>query len=252
MNTVTLQQEQYDEFIRCLQILKDSCTDVDIRNGQIRQKTNDVSVIFDMNLSEIISELNFPLSNLKQKLDILKCFINQEVTLSELPEERSFGFSDQFSNLKIKNTSLDFLDNKFITNDDLNAMFTLQEEDLILECTINRTISNRMKVISQNFSSTSFEVSIENNEAKISSKTQAKDQSVVFIQNITTNKSIESSICNLVPIPFIVEHDGDIEFKMYIVDYERKTVLCKFKTLIGSIDIVMYSRGSLISSEDEE
>ncbi len=111
-NQVNLDSVKYDELLRILLILKDICNDVDIRQGVIRQRTNDSATVFEIDLSSIISNINLPISELKSKLDILKCFSGEEVQITTTDD--SFVVSDQYSMLRVKNPILEFLDNKFI------------------------------------------------------------------------------------------------------------------------------------------
>ena len=108
-NQVNLDATKYDEFLRVLLILKDICNDVDIREGFIRQRTNDSATVFEIDLTSIISNMNLPISELKNKLDIFKCFSGEEVSISTTDD--CFIIADQYSMLKIKNPILEFMDN---------------------------------------------------------------------------------------------------------------------------------------------
>ena len=79
--TINLNEEEYNDFLRCLTNLKEICNDVDIRDGVIRQRSNDLTSVFEMNLSPIINDASIPITNLKKKLDLLKTFVGQEVTI---------------------------------------------------------------------------------------------------------------------------------------------------------------------------
>ena len=61
MDQVNLSMEEYEQFLRCLSILKDICNDADIREGFIRQRTNDSTTVFEINMSSVLDELNLPL-----------------------------------------------------------------------------------------------------------------------------------------------------------------------------------------------
>ena len=101
--TITLEAEQYNDFIRCLTNLKDVCNDVDIRNGIIRQRTNGNVSIFEIDISTIVSDASFAIIDLKQKLDLLKTFQGQDVSIEIIEpvpgNPGTFTFSDEFSSL---------------------------------------------------------------------------------------------------------------------------------------------------------
>jgi len=83
MEQVNLSMENYEQFLRCLSILKDVCNDADIRDGILRQRTNDSANVFEIDMIPIINTLDIPLVNLKQKLDLLKIFLSQSSTQSQ-------------------------------------------------------------------------------------------------------------------------------------------------------------------------
>ena len=113
-STIALEAEQYNDFIRCLTNLKDVCNDVDIRGGFIRQRTNGNVSIFEIDITPIVGDINIAIIDLKNKLDLLKMFQGQEVTI-EITESTpgdpgNFVFSDQFSSLRVVLPSPDFVD----------------------------------------------------------------------------------------------------------------------------------------------
>jgi len=241
---VNLDVTKYDEFLRVLFILKDICNDVDIRNGFIRQRTNDNATVFEVDLTDIISEMSLPISELKNKLDIFKCFSGQEVSITTT--EDSFIISDQYSILKIKNPILDFMDNKFISPEELTRVISTNQEDLILSTQISKKISDRMRIISSSFHINSVQTIFNGESASISCSTQSKDNFAEFVKDIVSNKELNHST-NLVITPFIIDHDGDIAFEMY--DSGNNTVINTFATTVGSINVNLYTRASMVVNE---
>ena len=240
---VNLDAAKYDEFLRVLLILKDICNDVDIRDGFIRQRTNDSATVFEVDLTGIITDMNLPISELKNKLDIFKCFSGQEVAITATDD--SFIISDQYSTLKIKNPILEFLDNKFISQDELSRVIVTNSDDLIIQSQISKTISDRMRVISSSFHINSLQTIFNGETANISCSTQSKDNFAEFVKDIVSNKELNHS-ANLVITPFIIDHDGDINFEMY--DSGNNVVINSFSTTIGSINVNLYTRASMVEN----
>lgn len=247
MEQVILDSKKYDDFLRCLSILKDDCNDVDIREGIIRQRTNDRYCVFDINLTPILNNISFPISNLKQKLDLLKIFCGQEVSIEI--ENSNFTFSDQHSKIKFENIDLDYMDNKFMSEEERDNVFTTDESDVILSTNISESLSERMKVITAGFNVNSVQVIIDGDSASIQTKTQAGDQHATIVNDIITDKNI-NTLSNIVNTPFIIDHDGDIEFKMFLSDDETISSN-KFLTTVSDIEIIVYGRSALVN-EDEE
>jgi len=246
MNTnISLSADKFDEFIRCLSILRDICNDVDIKNGIIRQRTTDNTTVFEINLQKILQDdtVNIPIIGLKQKLDLLKCFSGHDVELDV--NDRRIIISDSDSSIEIKISHLEFMDNKYISKEEANTIFSINDENKILDTKISKVISERMRVITQVFNSTTVQVLFEGDVASISAKTQAKDQSAKFVSGIMLDEPIEDRVSNLVIIPFIIDHDNDIEFRMYCIQKDKSHN--EFRTSISDdIDINVYTRSKLI------
>ncbi len=247
MIQVSLSPSQFSEFLRCLSLLKDICNDVDIREGIIRQRTNNHSCIFEIDLKSIVTDIDMPISNLKQKLELLKCFENQEVNIKS--DGTKFSFFDQFSVIEIVSPMLQLMDNKFVSQDEFDKLFSLEENNIILDCQIEKLISDRIRVISQVFNVNSLQVTFSNNSANISVSSQSKDQFAMFLSNIPSNIDVTKN-CNLIVTPFIIDHDGDIRFEMF--NTKDNLVDNKFSTSIGDISVNVFSKTRLTDNEIEE
>ncbi len=235
--------------------MKDICNDVDIRDGMIRQRTNDSATAFEIDLSPILNDLSLPIINLKTKLELFKIFSDQEVEISvhdpdETHSQGYFVISDNYSSLEFDGPELDFMDNKFISEEELNNIFVLNEEDLILnvQTEITSTISDRMRVISQGFNVNTVQVIFEGETASISTRTQSKDQFAKIVSGVTTDRVLNCS-SSLINTPFIIDHDGDIIFKMY--NYPDNICSNQFITTVGDVDVNVYSRSSLVEEGED-
>jgi len=253
--SVNLDSDQFESFLKCLSNLKDSCTDLDLRNGVIRQRSTDKSIAFEMDLTSLVdSGINISLIDIRTKLDMLKVFSGQEVEikLDHGETESSPGiltFSDQYSSLKINCPNSEFLDNKFINEEQFTHVYELSDEDLVMECEVSKMISDRIKIITQALHIPSIQIIFNGDTASIMASAQSKDQHAKFLQDIITNISLENSFANLSLIPFTIEHDSEMSLKMFAND-ERNITMNSFKTSLGDIDINMYSRASIVSLEE--
>jgi len=242
---VNLDSTKYDELLRVLFVLKDVCNDVDIREGFIRQRSNDTATVFEIDLTSLISTISLPITELKTKLDIFKCFSGQEVSI--VADGENFTIFDEYSMLKIKNPILEYLDNKFITREELERVVVTNQEDLVLSTNISKKITDRMKVISSSFHVNSIQTFFQGETATISASNQSKDNFAKFISDITINRELNHYI-NLVITPFIIDHDGDIN--MEIFDCSNNIVINSFSTTIGSITTNLYTRASMVEIEN--
>lgn len=245
---VSMNSEAYLNFLKCVMNLKEECNDVDVRNGMVRQRTNDKSSIFEMDMTPIVGESSFVISDLRKKIDLLKLFSGQgDVDINI--EDSHFIFSDQYSSIKFISPSAQFVDNKFMTEEELYKVFIMNEEDLILDCEMSNVITERIRVTTTNFNITAIQVAFEGETASIMAATQAKDQFAKFVDGIPTNVILENSIANLPIVPFSIEHDVDVTFKMY-KDPNHPITLNKLQTAMGDAPISVYTRSTLIQAEE--
>lgn len=245
MSEVNLDNTKFSDFLRVLSLLKDICNDCEIRGGILRQRSNDKANIFEMDLRPLISNADILISNLKQKLDLLRCFVGQEVKIEYNDQEVSF--SDQFSVIKLVNPRLDFMDNKHISDDEFSRIFTLRDEDLLLDYEIQSTISERMKIIAQGFNIVSFQVLFEGDFSSIIATTTSKDQSAKIVTGIPVNQTL-NCFSNLVTTPFTIDHDQNMNLKMYNV--QETVCVNKFAATIGNVNISIFSRSQLIEEKE--
>ena len=102
-----------------------------------------------------------------------------------------------------------------------------------------------MKVISSSFHINSVQSIINGETASISCSTQSKDNFAEFVKNIVSNKELNHS-ANLVITPFVIDHDGDINFEMY--DLGNNIVINSFSTTVGSINVNLYTRAQMVEN----
>lgn len=254
VTTIDMDAEEYNDFLRCLINLREICNDIDIRGGEIRQRSNDLTAIFELDMKPLLNDANLPISNLKKKLDLLKTFAGQEVTVeiyeAETESESYFIISDSQSSIHINFPSLEFMDNKYMTTDELENIFNLDEEDMVLHSDLSSVVTDRINIITANFNTQAIKVEFEDDSASITACTQSKDQVAKFKENISTNVNFNGSyFSNLSTIPFSIEHDEDLIFKMY-KDPTQNVSLNSIKTQLGGVEINIFSRSTLLEDKD--
>jgi hypothetical protein len=245
MVTVSLSGEKYDEFIRCISLVREECNDLDIRNGMLRQRTNDISAVFELDLTPLIPGLDLPLTNIKQKIDLLKCFSEREVEITV--NERDFSFTDEYSTLRFDTPNLEFMDNKFMPDEEMDSIFSVDESELILTCSIEKVISERMKIITAGFNVNNIQVAFNGTNASITTRSQSKDQHAKLVSGIISEREM-NAVTNIVAIPFIIDHDGDMNFTMYNI--QENVCMNLISTSISDIDINVYCRSNLVNPEE--
>ena len=243
---------EYNDFLRCLTNLKEVCNDADIRDGFIRQRSNDRTSVFELDMTSILPGVNMALTDVKRKLDLLKTFAGQDVNVKFVNGDPGYGhfiFADSFSSLKFICPSLDYIDNKYMNSEELERIFVMNEDDLILEYDLTSMITERVRIITQSFNTDAIQVVFGGETASIKAATQAKDQFAEFVSNIQTNVILENCSALLSTIPFSVDHDTEVNFRMF-KDPKQDISLNSFTTNLGDISMKIFSRSSIVNDED--
>ncbi|MHA1827432.1 MAG: hypothetical protein ACTSX6_02160 [Candidatus Heimdallarchaeaceae archaeon] len=247
MTNLNLNAEQYGSFLRCITNLREVCNDVDLRDGVIRQRSDDKSTVFEMDLKPILTEVNMPISDIKKKLELLKTFSGQEVSISF--EDNHFTFSDQFSSLKFQNPTLEYMDNKYISMEELERVFVMDDNELLIDTSLSSMITDRIRVITQTFNTQAIQIVFNGEMANLTAVTQARDQFAKIVSNIVTNAILEGCSSNLSTVPFSIEHDTDVKFKIF-KHPSQDVLMNKFDTTIDDINVTIYGRAAIIKDED--
>lgn len=248
--TINLNAGEFNDFLRTLTNIKEPCNDVDIRDGFIRQRSNDKTSVFEIDMTPILPGVNIAISDIKRKLDLLKTFSGQDVTLDIIDGEPSyFIFSDAFSSLKIKAPSLQYIDNKYMTTEELSRIFIVDEDELILETELTSMITERIRVITTSFNTDAIQILFSGEEASVKAATQAQDQFASFIKGVPTNVILENCSVFLSTIPFEIDHDSDVSFKMF-KDPNQDISSNKFETNLGDINMKIFTRSAIVKDEE--
>ena len=253
-STVVLEIEPFNDFIRCLTNLKEVCNDADIRNGILRQRTNNHTSVFEVDLTAVFDETtNIALTNLKQKLELLKSFQGQavEVTIDE-PDDGSLGyymFKDEHSSIKFITPTMEFMDNKYMTEEELESIFPASEDRLILEKELAQILSDRIKTVTHYFSIETIVVEFGGETAAITASTPSRDQTARFCDGIMTNEIIENASTNISNVAFSMDHDDQISYVMF-KDPNQSVALNKFSTKIGDISVNVFSRSQIVADDE--
>jgi hypothetical protein len=252
-NTKILEVESFNNFIRVLTNLKEVCNDADIRQGILRQRTNNHTSVFEVNLLTVFSESNIALTNLKQKLELLKSFQGQKVeVIIDEPDDGTSGsytFKDEHSSIKFITPTMEFMDNKFMDEEELTSIFPASQDHLLLEKDLSVILSDRIKTVTHYFNIETIVVEFNGETAAISASTPSRDQTAKFADGIIINEEIENATTNISNVAFALDHEDNIKYTMF-KDPNQNVALNKFSTNVGDIDINVYSRSQIVENDE--
>jgi hypothetical protein len=244
----SLTKDQFSNLIRVLSILQDECNDCDIRNGVVRQFNNAINSIFHIELSNFIQTSNIPMSLLKQKIEMFKNFSDEEeikFNVSEEVEGGHFIIAGKHSSLRMDFPKLEYLDNKFMDEEDFaRKIADLKEDNLILSSDINKGICNKIKGISKVFNSEAVKLVFNGKKAGLVSQSAGKDNFIKFITNLDISKDIPKSVGNLYIALFTIDHDDDISLSVHLLNDDL--IVAKSSAKVGDIEVDVFARANLL------
>jgi hypothetical protein len=245
-----LTPENFSMFVRCLSVLRDNCRDVDIKKGMIRERTDRLTSIFQIDLSSILPDAEIVIGDIKESLDLLKPFLERDVKL--IVDEKGCSFVDEYSKSYFAKPMNEFIDNKFVSDKELDKVIQIVDEDLILDVDLPRVVTDRINVYGRGYSVNTMQIRLDGESASLHMKPISNDREIKFIGDMVMNKSLDGCyISNIVTVPFIIDHDNDMNLKSYISS-EKSTILNKFSSTIEDADIVIYSTAEIRKEGDED
>lgn len=244
---VTIHPKDFSNFCRCLALIKDEYHDVQIQAGVLRQRSNDKASIFEMDLSPLIADADIILSNVKQKLPMLKQ-LSQQREVKIITADNDLSFIGKRSKFEFNNPRIDYLDNKFMPDEEFRNLFILAEDNLIVEYPFQKDICQLMKVTSKQFNIVSFQMLFQGDTAEISASTSSKDQQSKLESGIPVKKHLKGFL-NIVTTPFLIDHDEEILLRMYNI--QENVFIDKFSTMVGKVSVNVYCRSQLLEENQD-
>ena len=247
-----MKREEFSKFLNSIKMIQDVCTDCDIQKGVIRQRTNDRHSIVQIDLKSLLEEdTSICFSLLKQKIALLKSFelddsaevddAEKDITLELL--DKTYKFTDVFSSLTFRVPIRKFLDNSYVTVEELDKMFDLKEEDMVLSHTITSYMCKRIKAITEGFNSDVVIWNMNGLDASLNTATSNNDNSSQLVRNLSLNVEMPKSSARMVVFPLTLELNSDVEVNGYKLGKDR--LLCKFDMKYFGIPITIYAQSQL-------
>lgn len=248
---VTIDKKQWKSFCKALEGLARQCNDVDINDGIIRQRSNDYSAVFEVDLRAIVGGSTFTLTYFEKKLKMLKTLTNR-VTIE--PEPEKVVFADGVSSYSIQALNRSYLDNKFMTLQEMDSVFpgVFQETSLLIRNKIEKMIRKRTRVALSKLNANTYKVVFNTHSASLRVEegigSNKPNLSVNVIRDIPLFQPT-TGYTRLSPLPFqSFDCDGDMGWEVYRVG---KNILSKNHGRIGGIIVTTYTRGELKNDPPE-
>lgn len=249
---VTLDEKQWKSFCKTLQGLGKQCNDADINDGVIRQRSNDVGAIFEVDMTAMLGSSTFTIPNIKGKLNILKNLTGQ---VSIEADQNKVLFSDGDASYNMPAADQNYLDNKFMSKQVLDSILPSESQQAtpLLKTKIEKKNLKRMRNAVSTFHINTYKVVFEGHSASIIVE-QGYGGSKGLKPSMEVTKDIPLSepttgYMNLTRSLFqSFDYDGDIGWEINRGD---NAFLSKHYGSIGDVTTLTYTRGELKNDPPE-
>ena len=159
---VSFDKETWQKFIKIIDEIGKTCTDVEIQEGKIRQLNNSRTTAYQCDLG--VPELSIKLALVKNLIPILKVFTpqNDEDKVDILIEDDSYAIKDKYSTVSVRSPIS--IQNEYITDDKFNQIGFNTGTD-IFKFKMPEIVYSRISVIKNNFSTLTLGIEIKETAA---------------------------------------------------------------------------------------
>lgn len=250
--TLTLDREKFTKLINIIKLFENDCTDCDIQNGKIRQRTNDRQLVINVDASSILTNYDFSLSDIKNKSQLLKAYeLDDNIQLENKniiieSNDSNYEITDPLSKLVLRKPSGTHIDNKYIADDEFAKMVECKEESLLFSTVISNYLKRRFSNISTLFNNDLIRCDVLDLTAKIFIVSGDKQNNCDVQQTIQLNKSMKHGNFAMLTVPFVLDIASDIKISCYLIG--ETSILCKYEQTYFGVPITLYQRSKLTVS----
>lgn len=193
--SISLDKEKYVTFMNIMSIMRGACTDICIEEGHIFQFNDQKSILYDIDLKELIGENTLYIKNIKDNFDLLDIFRKQLCDVVITITEKKYTFSDKSSKVEMI-----VVDKKRLVNQPENhnstralAFKSIDEDSTILYKNMDQFMLERLMSISQTLKTNTISFQLLNGTAilklLLGDKTNAVSSDLLTLENINYDKN---------------------------------------------------------------
>lgn len=218
-----ISREDFSKFLGCLEFLQDSCVDCEIYQGKIRQTTDDRLCFFEIDISDLIGNLDILFPQLKVKVNSLKTFevdndfvdgIGEEVSFES--DDKMYYFSDPFTKMKFRMGQRQWLENKYMTDEEKQKRTNdVNEDNLLLSVDMSSYIAGRISKLCDSFNNDIITCKVKDNSAFLELSSNNHDNSANFTNGIEVHDDVPNCKFDLNYLPFSLKVSSDINMRVY-------------------------------------
>lgn len=248
--SIELPNEEFSKFTSILGIVSKMCTDLTIKDGIICQSSDRRSSILSIDINTIIGESTVLISGVSSKVDLLEPFRKQGVDMQLDITNSYYSFKDSLSKLEFTKPIEEYLNNKFISSNELQSKLMVDDNGYIFEYQISKFLIERLVALQRGLSASTIRFEFAGNKVDIVVSASDNPSTTTIGKLVTIediNKDVKG-ICVFPIQPFLL--GGDQVNVEGIFRRDGENILLKLNTDVNEIPVNIWCIAKLIEPDD--
>ena len=164
--TVNLPKDKFTVYMNVLQMLKESCSNMFVKDGMIRQLNDNGSAFIEMDTTVLLTNANMILNNLVGKYDALGIYKKQGVDMNLDITPNYYAFRDSKTKYSFPRPIENVIDRRYIELDRMDGTLKVNKGKRILSCKMTKNTLDMIPHWSKQLSATVLNFEFNGDSAK--------------------------------------------------------------------------------------
>ena len=153
-----LSKEQFKELYTFLYIIKPHFTDLSMINGQFRARSNDRACIVETEFT-YFRDIVFNILDINLLVKMLST-LDKKADITIVIDDTKVTFADGYQNVQVMNANLQFIKNKFVTDEEMEKIFigNIIEDKPFIKETLPKSVVCNINKITRDFKTNSISI----------------------------------------------------------------------------------------------
>ncbi len=253
---INMNKEQYESFMRCIQVFNKKSSDVSIVNGKVYQFNDGKRYLYDIDLTDIFGENTLYLSNFDSKYNLLDIFKKQCSAVDLEITDRKYVFSDKYSSIEFQVPDPRSMINKPVSEGSAatNRYTAVNSKNIIMQCTLEPFILERIVQAQKTLDTDKISVVCNSGEAHLVMTMGDNNNRAQIIKILETESDENYDGAAIFPIDAFQLNTESMDVTLYGHDEEEDSVILKIDTKLGidpCLDVKMASVQTFIKRKKQ-
>jgi len=246
---ISLNSESLDKLLSVFDTVSRLCTDISIVNGKICQHSDKKSSILSIDVSSILNDNSFFFSSIGSKNELLEPFRKQQASVELVTNESTYIIKDEFSHLLFTKPLLKYLNNKYMTDEELTGKLMIDDEQ-IFSYELKKFLVERLTAMQKGLAATMVKIVFKGDVADFLVTTSDNSSNTTGkVITVPLEREVEGE-CVFPIQPFLLGND-DVLLTCFFRN-DGANLLLNFNSTVRDIPISVWCISKIVSAEEDE